>query len=514
MLKFRWTHLNNFKGLFTFSDFINHISVDRGSEFIISLIDIKHSPYLDLVASSTDGEIMEENGATIQVIKYVDGTVSYETDMKRVKGAHSYGTVSMTTTLIINDTENTVVKVFSPVQIVLRSRLYSVDLDNNMVASMLIYPINALGLNYIVGMFWTNSSLSKCTIAATVNNTNVDIVLPDTEYQIKVEFQERIFHNNMIISQTLQEYVQITLTSDQDLTGTMIYTDQPVAVFCGSIESDDDRYVPPFVTLEQIPPMTTLGNSFSVVEESTQLLVSFKIVATRDYTFVTIIKRDATHVFEYLEHAGNFIEQYISETVQIVTSKDVLVLQEIATENERCLIVVVPDHQTRHPYCFATFQHSTSNKNSNEIFTTTNNYHEFFTIQKIDNAFPDVAKTSYNLDPTSAYMVDSVDNITGYIIHDRGHYGSAAGILLKENTVSFICYYSGASLALTRMAAIQLISRTLILAPANSLPNKLLFFEHQFLEQSNYFYGLAIINQYLICLFVLVLHITLFYVFH
>jgi hypothetical protein len=466
---------------------------------------------------------MKRNGATIQVIKYVNGMVFDETVMERVFGADSFGTLFMISTLIIHDAENTVVKVLSPVQIVLRSRLHSVDLDINMVASMLIYPINALGFKYIVGMFWTNYSLSKCAIAATVNDTNVDIVLPDTEYQIKVEFRERIFYNNMKISQTLQEYVQITLTSYQDLSGTMINTDQPVAVFCGSIESDDDNYIPPFVTLEQMPPMTTLGNKFSVVEkeneiqasdnelptdESTQSTVAFKIVATRDYTLVTIIKRDATHVFEYLEHAGNFIEQYISKTVHIVTSKDVLVLQEIVTENERCLIVVVPDHQLTNPYCFATFDHGTSNLYSNEIFMTTNNYHEFFSINNLDNPNPNLAKISVHLYPTSAYMVDFGDDIAGYIMHDSGHHGSAAGILLKENTVSYICYYSGTS------ARIQLISRTLILVPVNSMPNKLPIFRKSISRTIELFYGPVIINQYLICLFALVLHITLFYAFH
>jgi hypothetical protein len=42
-------------------------------------------------------------------------------------------------------------------------------------------------------------------------------------------------------------------------------------------------------------------------------------------------------------------------------------------------------------------------------------------------------------------MVDFGDDIAGYIMHDSGHHGSAAGILLKENTVSYICYYSGTS---------------------------------------------------------------------
>lgn len=444
---------NNFKSLLTFSDVTNHTSVDSSSEFIISLIDIQHTSHLDLVASSTDEEMMKD--ATIQVIYYVNGSVFDETVMERVHGATIYDTVSMTANLEINHAENTVVKVFSPVQIVLRSTLFSVDLHIDMVASMIIYPIYALGFKYIVGMFWINSSLSKCTIAATVNDTNVDIVLPDTDNQIQVEFQERIFHNNMIISQTLQEYVQITLTSSQDLTGTMINTDQPVAVFCGSIKYDYDNYLPHFVTLEQMPPMTTLGGKYSVVEKEnkmeirdnespTQLTTAVKIVATRDHTLVTIINRDATHVFEYIEHAGNFIVQYISETTQIVTSKDVLVLQEIASENERCLIVLVPDHQTRNHFFFATFRHSGA---SNEMFTTTNNNHELFSIKQIEATYPDVAEISFDLEPSSAYMVDSDDDIAGYITHDKGHHGSAATILLKENTVSYTCYYDGASLS-------------------------------------------------------------------
>jgi hypothetical protein len=66
------------------------------------------------------------------------------------------------------------------------------------------------------------------------------------------------------------------------------YTDQPVAVFCGSIESDDDNYIPPFVTLEQMPPMTTLGNKFSVVEKENEIQTSDNELPTDESTQSTV----------------------------------------------------------------------------------------------------------------------------------------------------------------------------------------------------------------------------------
>ena len=145
-------------------------------------------------------------------------------------------------------------------------------------------PVDILGNEYLVMSYtsWSSSVqlASVLGIVATKDNTTVTII-PASQTRIRaagVPYQ--------ITLQKGQTYQLAAPNSGRDLTGSIITSNEPIAVFSGHTCSN----VPSNTTfcdhlIEQIPPVSSLGQSFVTVPLASRRAGDiFRIVATKDGT--------------------------------------------------------------------------------------------------------------------------------------------------------------------------------------------------------------------------------------
>ena len=127
------------------------------------------------------------------------------------------------------------------------------------VEGFLGLPVDALGMFYIAAAYHPVIN-AVIQVVAIEDNTTVTITLRTNG---KVQYQDNWYGNGQIISETLNDLDVFQVLAEQDLTGTIIRSSKPVAVFTG----DDCTLVPvnkpPCNHLvEQIPPVSLWGKFF------------------------------------------------------------------------------------------------------------------------------------------------------------------------------------------------------------------------------------------------------------
>lgn len=412
-----------------------------GREFLVAVHPLDRNntvkPQVSLVAMADDGSELNNINIEIQVI--TNGMVESIMYMKKDANYQYTGVESFA----INEPYNQVLRVTSPIDISLRTKVYS-EIHSDVSSVMLNYPVNVLGNEYVVGLFWHTNSLSTCSVVAMHNNTTVEVMLPDLEQPITVSVvgnEKVVYTNNMKISKILLRYTSLVFTSTDDLTGTMIKTDKAVAIFCG-YHSLIDNIEEPFSTIEQFPPINTFGFDFNIrtdfislddsaIDTDGFVTSSVKVIAVQQWTVVTIISTNNTSLTEFLNYPGNFTEKQLTENVQISTSKEVLVLLEFASTKDKSLIVVTPKQKTKNKYFISPFKSSESDNpfTANEVFFSGNKS----TKLNFTNMITNVAESMpYILD---SYSVSLDEHEAGYIMHYNGLFASAAGLFLEPNKV-------------------------------------------------------------------------------
>jgi hypothetical protein len=222
----------------------------------------------------------------------------------------------------------------------------------------LAHPVNVLGTSYrAMGFRWLqNDLLSQMAIIATDDNTTVTItpsVKTSKGRPAKQPFQVTL--NRGDVYQVIPRYDPNTTS---DLTGSLIESDKPVAVFSGH----NCAYVPdPSVKacnllVEQLPALRSWGRQFFV-----------GTLAGRSSALVRVLAdKDSTHVFENNRlvatlSAGSYYENKSQSQHTMITSDQPVLVAQFSkgfdngdNVGDPMMIVVAPTEQFLSAYRFAT----------------------------------------------------------------------------------------------------------------------------------------------------------------
>jgi len=189
-----------------------------------------------------------------------------------------------------------------------------------------IYPVKSIGSEYYAMCYSpksTNSETkSEFLIAATASNTTVKIV-PSVDCETNKA--------NSTITVTLNKGQVYQVRSMNDLTGSYISANQPIAFFSGTMSS----YIPNTAAsadhlYEQIPQTTTWGREFYAVPLSLRTKDTYRVLAAEDGTVVTI---GATNTKKTLGKGKYYeFELSSSQACKISSTKKVLVAQYCRTQ--------------------------------------------------------------------------------------------------------------------------------------------------------------------------------------
>lgn len=189
----------------------------------------------------------------------------------------------------------------------------------------LAFPVDALGLAYrAVGYKWLSDDLlSQFAVAATEDNTTVTIT-PSirTSGGEPAGTPYRVTLNRGDVYQVRPAFDP---TREDDLTGSLITADKPVAVFSGH----NCAYVPERswkacnLLAEQLPPVDTWGKEFVVGNFAGRSSSVIRVVAHHDGTVVYENGREVAAL-----NAGQFYENpMVTEPVLVRGTEPVLVMQ-------------------------------------------------------------------------------------------------------------------------------------------------------------------------------------------
>jgi PKD repeat protein len=187
-----------------------------------------------------------------------------------------------------------------------------------------IYPTESLGNEYFAMCYTpntsnSNESNSEFLIVATVNNTKVQItpsVDTDSGNKAKVAFT---------VSLNKGQSYQVQSTKN-DLTGSGITSDQPIAFYSGSLSTTVPSTGATWDHLyEQISPTSAWGREFYVVPLQGRTKDTYRVLAATDGTVVSI---GGTSTKKTLSKGGYYeFELTSSQACKITSTKKVLLAQ-------------------------------------------------------------------------------------------------------------------------------------------------------------------------------------------
>ena len=189
-----------------------------------------------------------------------------------------------------------------------------------------VYPINALGTAYMAVSVSLNAQIG---IVSPEDSITVELTFPSiTSVSINIEGTQ--YGPGSTFRTVLNQYqtLQIQDNSGSDLTGTLVRSNRPIAMFSGNSYTyiGNTAFVDHLV--EQLPPVSTWGTDFIVVPTpNTDTGGNIKVVASQANTNVQIFR--STVVQRILFSAGDsFAVQFTNaEFTWITATKPVLVVQ-------------------------------------------------------------------------------------------------------------------------------------------------------------------------------------------
>ena len=203
-------------------------------------------------------------------------------------------------------------------------------------------PVDVLGKEYIVSTYSPIGS-SIVQVVAQEDNTQVSFMLRVAE-RGRVQYGDRFLFNGDFINTTLNDLEVFQVQGDSDLSGTVVTSSKPIAVFSG----DDCTMVPrnkyPCNHLvEQIPPVSVWGKEFITnPTPDNSGGDEFHIIASKDNTDVYVDwQRNATL------NKGDKYEMSIpwDKTSLITTSNPSLVVQYASGDRSSPSMSIVPPTQ-------------------------------------------------------------------------------------------------------------------------------------------------------------------------
>lgn len=245
--------------------------------------------------------------------------------------------------------------------------VYGMNKDGVSCGGYMALPVDALGTKNFALSWWPDPGTrrnSQFAIVATEDNTEVNVnFLPGRG--AKAMLGTTRYDSRNALSMVLQKYevLHVQDIADADLTGTIIDSTKPVAVFSGNLKTNiGPDYIVTDHIEEQVTPVHSWGNTFALIPIGKQLSDFAKIVAKETRTTVSIYQPGKSVRTFNINGAGQFrqIEMSPSEYTRIVSTKPIMVAQFIQGSSaanlieEPAVMVTTPIDQYRTEYVFLT----------------------------------------------------------------------------------------------------------------------------------------------------------------
>lgn len=146
--------------------------------------------------------------------------------------------------------------------------VFALNHDGYTSDSTLVLPIDRLGVKYVIPSTEPHNSQhsdynSQLAFGAVQDRTRVLIILK-LKRGNTVKYRGKIHRNGDKFIVTLNKYQTFQLSHNGDLTGTLITSSKPVAVFSGNRCNKLNRFGFCSHLVEQIPPMDSLDTTYIV----------------------------------------------------------------------------------------------------------------------------------------------------------------------------------------------------------------------------------------------------------
>lgn len=227
--------------------------------------------------------------------------------------------------------------------------------------AFLALPVDILGTQYMVisynSLGSSISTASMLSVVATEDNTQVTIVP-----SVSLSGRPAGVPYNLTLNQG-ETYQLLATVASADLTGSTINSDKPVAVFSGHTCGN----VPPNTgfcdhMVEQVPPMSSLGQSFVTIPLATRDAGDvFRVMATKDATEVSIVGTGGYNE-AFTLNSGQFMELSIpSNTYTRITATEAVLVAQYskgqASDNvisDPFMMLIPPFEQFQNSYTVTT----------------------------------------------------------------------------------------------------------------------------------------------------------------
>ncbi|PFX22514.1 Fibroblast growth factor receptor 1 [Stylophora pistillata] len=202
------------------------------------------------------------------------------------------------------------------------------------VEGFLGLPVDALGTFYIAATYHPVIN-AIIQVVATTDDTNVTITL---RTKGRVQYEDKWYGNGAVLSENLNYLDVFQILADQDLTGTIIRSTKPIAVFTGNdCTMVPENQLPCNHLVEQIPPVSLWGKVF--VTNPTPWGDEFHVVAANQNTAVFVDSQNKGSLNEGEKYK---IDASWEKSLVISTSQPSLVMQYSKTGNSPSMNVVPP----------------------------------------------------------------------------------------------------------------------------------------------------------------------------
>ena len=211
-----------------------------------------------------------------------------------------------------------------------------------------VFPVNALGNAYMAVTVPLNAQIG---IVSPGNNIIVEVTFPNVA-SLSIYIEGTRYGPGSTFRTGLDEYesLQIQDTSGADLTGTLVRSSQPIALFSGNSNTYMGSSSFMDHTVEQLPPVSTWGSDFIVVPTpNTDTGGNIKIVAAEANTNIQIFTTPI--IQKTLYSAGDNFEFEFdrNEYVRVTSTGPILVVQLSrsggSSPSEPALTVIPPRNQ-------------------------------------------------------------------------------------------------------------------------------------------------------------------------
>ncbi|XP_021354314.1 IgGFc-binding protein-like [Mizuhopecten yessoensis] len=168
---------------------------------------------------------------------------------------------------------------------------------------MLVFPTETLGTDYRIVTFSPippTTDKAILVIAAAYSDTSIQL-FPGSE-EVELEINGIYYTGTDIASVSLAQYESIVISSSEDLTGIRVLATKPVAVYSGNIDLSINNDGETDAALEQMPPISELGQKHIIVSNPKVKRDFIKIVSTVDNTEVYV-----DSVYYGIDLAGEFV---------------------------------------------------------------------------------------------------------------------------------------------------------------------------------------------------------------